>query len=224
MMSDMTAMEEFEHQFASLSADITSKINDIPKKHGNEKKILVNTAEKQMDEAQELLEQMDLEVRGIPAKDRQKYSTRVKSYQTELTRLEKDLRRSKIAFTDLETGRDELFGLEDVQSSEDQRTRLLDNTERLERSGRKLEAGYRMTVETEQIGQDILDNLHRDREKINNSRQRLRDMDSTIGQSSRVLNTMLRRIIQNRFLMIFLGLVVVAVIILAIFFSVKKHK
>ena len=34
---------------------------------------------------------MDLEVRSIPAKDRQKYSTRLKSYQTELSRLEKDL-------------------------------------------------------------------------------------------------------------------------------------
>ena len=34
---------------------------------------------------------MDLEVRSIPAKDRQKYNTRLKSYQTELSRLEKDL-------------------------------------------------------------------------------------------------------------------------------------
>ena len=41
-------------------------------------------------------------------------------------------------------GREELLGDE----SADQRTRLLDNSERLERSGRKLETGYRIAVET----------------------------------------------------------------------------
>ena len=54
-----------------------------------------------------------------------------------------------------------------------QRARLLDNTERLENSTRNLEIGYRVATETEQIGQDILDNLHRDREKINRTRQRV---------------------------------------------------
>ena len=54
-----------------------------------------------------------------------------------------------------------------------QRARLLDNTERLENSSRHLEVGYRVATETEQIGQDILDNLHRDREKISRARQRV---------------------------------------------------
>ncbi|XP_033644104.1 vesicle transport through interaction with t-SNAREs homolog 1A-like isoform X2 [Asterias rubens] len=192
MASTVSAMEEFEHQFASISAEITTKINKIPQLSGNEKKQQSCSAERQIDEARELLEQMDLEIRSIPSTDRQRYSTRLRSYETELTRLEKDLRKAKIAFRDGEASRDELLGLDDGRQSEDQRARLLDNTERLERSGKKLDAGYKMTVETEQLGQGILDNLQRDREKIQRSRARLRDTDAGVGQSSRVLSAMMR--------------------------------
>ncbi|XP_054773295.2 vesicle transport through interaction with t-SNAREs homolog 1A-like isoform X2 [Lytechinus pictus] len=185
------AMEEFEHQFAAVSAEITSKINKIPILSGNDKKQLAGSAEKQVDEAHELLEQMNIEIRNIPSAERQKFTTRLKSYQTELNRLEKDLRRSKVASRD-DGAREELLGMDDYRNSEDQKTRLLDNTERLERTSRKLDAGYKMTIETEQLGQDIMDNLHKDREKIDRSRNRLRDMDSNVGQSSRVLSAMMR--------------------------------
>lgn len=43
----------------------------------------------------------------------------------------------------------------------------------MERSTRRLEAGYRIAVETEQVGQEVLDNLHRDRETISRARQRV---------------------------------------------------
>ncbi|XP_030846777.1 vesicle transport through interaction with t-SNAREs homolog 1A isoform X1 [Strongylocentrotus purpuratus] len=215
------AMEEFEHQFAAVSAEITSKINKIPILSGNDKKQLASSAEKQVDEAHELLEQMNIEIRNIPSAERQKFTTRLKSYQTELNRLEKDLRRSKVSSRD-DGAREELLGLDDYRNSEDQKTRLLDNTERLDRTSRKLDAGYRMTIETEQLGQDIVDNLHRDREKIDRSRNRLRDMDSNVGQSSRVLSAMMRRILQNRLIMLFLGLIILSVIILAIYFIAKK--
>ena len=36
------------------------------------------------------LEQMELEVKDLPPKDRQKYTTRVKSYKAELSKLQKD--------------------------------------------------------------------------------------------------------------------------------------
>ena len=39
---------------------------------------------------------------------------------------------------------------------EDQRQKLLDNSERLERSGKKLDVGYRVCVETEEIGNKVL--------------------------------------------------------------------
>nr|DBA14823.1 TPA: hypothetical protein GDO54_004106 [Pyxicephalus adspersus] len=109
----------------------------------------------------------------------------------------KELKRSRIAYSD--EVRNELLG-DDGNSSESQliklreeRAHLLDNTERLERSSRRLEAGYQIAVETEQIGQNILENLNQDREKIQRARERLRETDTNLGKSSRILTGMLRR-------------------------------
>ncbi|XP_033883000.1 vesicle transport through interaction with t-SNAREs homolog 1A-like isoform X3 [Acipenser ruthenus] len=189
--------ETYEQDFGTLTAEITSRIGKIPKLGGDEKKNMVVNVEKQLEEARELLEQMDLEVREIPVQSRGMHSTRLKSYKQELEKLEKDFKRSRIAYSD--EVRDELLG-DDGNSSasqliklRDERAHLLDNAEKLERSSRRLEAGYQIAVETEQVGQEILENLHHDREKIQRSRDRLRETDANLGKSSRILTGMLRR-------------------------------
>ncbi|CAL9699575.1 unnamed protein product [Knipowitschia caucasica] len=219
--------ETYEQDFGTLTADLTNKIGRIPKLSGEEKTQLVLNVDKQLEEVRELLEQMDLEVREIPIQSRAMYNSRLKSYKQEVEKLEKDFKRSRIAYSD--EVRNELLG-DDAGSSEHQviklreeRAHLLDNTERLERSSRRLEAGYQIAVETEQVGQEILSNLHSDREKIQRSRERLRETDANLGKSSRILTGMLRRIIQNRVLVFILGAIIVLIIILAIYFNVRGH-
>ncbi|XP_048406634.1 vesicle transport through interaction with t-SNAREs homolog 1A isoform X2 [Stegostoma tigrinum] len=214
--------EVYEQDFGTLTAEITNKVGRIPKLSGDDKKCMVANVEKQMEEARELLEQMDLEIREIPLQSRGLFSTRMKSYKQELEKLDKDFKRSRIAYSDEVNLRNELLG-EDGNTSENQRACLLDNTERLERSTRRLEAGYQLTVETEQIGQEILENLHHDKEKIQRARERLRETDTNLGKSSRILTGMLRRIIQNRILMFILGAIILLTIVLAIYFAVTGH-
>ncbi|XP_031317613.1 vesicle transport through interaction with t-SNAREs homolog 1A isoform X1 [Camelus dromedarius] len=190
--------EGYEQDFAVLTAEITNRIARVPRLPPDEKKQMVANVEKQLEEAKELLEQMDLEVREIPPQSRGMYSNRMRSYKQEMGKLETDFKRSRIAYSD--EVRNELLG-DDGNSSENQliklreeRAHLLDNTERLERSSRRLEAGYQIAVETEQIGQEMLENLSHDREKIQRARERLRETDANLGKSSRVLTGMLRRL------------------------------
>ncbi|KAM8924468.1 vesicle transport through interaction with t-SNAREs homolog 1A isoform 1-T1 [Pelodytes ibericus] len=217
----------YEQDYGVLTADITGKIGKIPRLVGDEKKQMVFNVEKQLEEAKELLEQMDLEIREIPAQSRGMYSNRMKSYKQEMGKLETDFKRSRIAYSD--EVRHELLG-DDGNSSESQlvklreeRAHLLDNTERLERSSRRLEAGYQVAIETEQVGQNILENLSQDREKIQRARERLRETDTNLGKSSRILTGMLRRIIQNRVLFVVLGIIIVFSIVLAVYFSFRGH-
>ncbi|KAM6346933.1 vesicle transport through interaction with t-SNAREs homolog 1A isoform 15-T15 [Alca torda] len=137
--------ESYEQDFAVLTAEITGRIGKVPKLVGDEKKQMVANVEKQLEEARELLEQMELEVREIPPQSRGMYSSRMRSYKQEMGKLEADFKRSRIAYSD--EVRNELLG-DDGNSSENQRAHLLDNTERLERSSRRLEAGYQIAVET----------------------------------------------------------------------------
>ncbi|XP_077114138.1 vesicle transport through interaction with t-SNAREs homolog 1A isoform X1 [Ranitomeya variabilis] len=217
----------YEQDYGVLTAEITNRIGKIPKLSGEEKKQMVMNVEKQLEEAKELLEQMDLEVREIPAQSRAMYSSRMRSYKQEMGKLEADFKRSRIAYSD--EVRNELLG-DDGSSAESQllklreeRAHLLDNTEKLERSSRRLEAGYQIAVETEQVGQNILENLSQDREKIQRARDRLRETDTNLGKSSRILTGMLRRIIQNRVLLVVLGIIIVFTIILAVYFSFRGH-
>ncbi|XP_045921088.1 vesicle transport through interaction with t-SNAREs homolog 1A isoform X2 [Micropterus dolomieu] len=186
--------EAYEQDFGTITAEVTNKIGRIPKLSGEEKTQLVLNVDKQLEEVRELLEQMDLEVREIPIQSRAMYNSRLKSYKQEIEKLEKDFR-----------------------------AHLLDNTEKLERSSRRLEAGYQIAVETEQVGQEILSNLHSDREKIQRARERLRETDANLGKSSRILTGMLRRIIQNRVLVFILGAIILLTIILAIYFNMRGH-
>lgn len=217
-----------EQDYEVLTGDIISCIDKIPKLDGEEKKQMVINVEKQLEEAKDLLELMELDVRDIPAQSRGIYSLRMKSYKREMSELEVDFKRSRIAYSD--KVRNELLE-DDGNSSESQliklreeRAHLLDNAEKLDRSSRRLEAGYQIAVETEQIGQNILENLSQDREKIQRARERLRETDTFLGRSSRILTGMLRRIIQNRLLVLVLGTILVFIIIfLAIYFSFREH-
>lgn len=211
----------YEEQFETIIAAVASRLGSVQSSHGVEKKTLISNLERQLDEAQELLEQMVLEVRELPNSDRAKASSSLKSYQTRYSKLEAELKKYKIK--DSARMREELLEYDDSALT-DPRTRLLDNTERLERSNKRLEAGYRMAVETEKIGQEVLDNLQRDRETITRTRGRLREGDDNLGRSSRILSSMTRRIIQNRLVSLGIMIVMLIVIIVVIYFIATRHR
>ena len=56
-----------------------------------------------------------------------------------------------------------------------QRVKLLENTDRIQRTSDRLDEGYRIARETEEIGLGIMDNLQRDRETIQRMRGRVRE-------------------------------------------------
>jgi len=215
-------LSSYEHQFGQITADVVVKLGLIQKSHGAEKKSHISAAERQLDEAQELLEQMDLEIRDLPNSERGKLMNRAKSYQTEFNNLESKLKKQKLtSLTDPTKLREELLSYDDSESV-NQRTRLLDNSQKLENSSRRLDVGYKVALETEQVAQGILDNLHKDRETLTRSSQRLRESNANLSKSSRVVSSMMKRILQNRLMMMFISVFLFVMLIVVIW--VKVHK
>ncbi|WAQ95532.1 VTI1A-like protein [Mya arenaria] len=149
-----------------------------------EKQGHIRHVDKLFDELAELLEQMELEIKDLPARDKQKYRTRLVSYKAENKKLLADMKRAKLGLN----AREDLLG-EEVDNSEDQRTRLLDNTEKLERGTRRLDDGYRVILETEEMGAQILSDLSDQRETIQRSRNR--EVNSCVEELSVECNQML---------------------------------
>jgi vesicle transport through interaction with t-SNAREs 1 len=161
------------------------------KRSGEDRRTVIQHIEKELEEAKDIvsfdycyccyiffhyyhlqLEQMGLEVRELPSATRSKYQTRTQSYTAELTRLENDFKKAKNSY---HKAREELLG-EGSNSNEDyydQTQRLIDNTEKLERGAKRLEVGYRVAIETEQIGSQILTDLNHQKETIQRTRSRV---------------------------------------------------
>ena len=122
---------------------------------------------------------MEIEVQGMPQSIKSQYQSRIKSAKAELTRykkLSKDLH-SQLSRSDLLGGvggrpigpssSDDPYGTSD-------RTRLLAGTALLEDGTRRLHESQRIALETEEQGSDILSNLRRQREQIENTRDTVR--------------------------------------------------
>jgi vesicle transport through interaction with t-SNAREs protein 1 len=112
--------ESYEHQFSTITADITARIGKIPNLVGTEKKTAVGVVQGNIDEARELLDQMDLEIHDIPSDVRPQYKQRLTSYKHELERLKKDFKQAQVAIGDETMMRGELFKRDELHTSEDQ--------------------------------------------------------------------------------------------------------
>lgn len=115
---------------------------------------------------------MDLEVREIENSKRQRCRTKLDCYRAELKRLTLDYIKAR-SVKQGALGYESPDDFNDVRISNDQKQRLLNNSERIEGTGKRLEEGYRVIVETQQIGNQVMQNLHEQRETIQRSRNRV---------------------------------------------------
>eukprot|EP00051_Salpingoeca_urceolata_P027556 m.482037 g.482037 ORF g.482037 m.482037 type:complete len:217 (-) comp22413_c0_seq1:28-678(-) len=210
----MSLLESYEREFASLQKDIAHKTSLVPDLTGDEKTKEIRGAERDIDESHDLIEQMELEVMDLPAASRAKAKKKIAAYKKDIEIAERELRRAAVALSGSQSARDELFGYDG--SSEDAKQALLTNTDRLDRTTRRLEDGHRLALETEEIAVGIMGDLHSQRETIERSRGRLRHTDAELGTSSNILNRMIYRAKQNKvvtFLVIFFTTAVIGVLI-----------
>ncbi|KAH8303525.1 hypothetical protein KR018_000313 [Drosophila ironensis] len=199
----MSLLEQYEQQYAALIAEITAHIGRLQQQsNSSERHELSGKIDASLPEAQELLEQMGLEVRELNPAQRSSFNGKLQVAQAELKRLQAEYRQTKDkhraqasnTFTTLDLG----DSYEDVSISTDQRQRLLDNSERIERTGNRLTEGYRVALETEQLGAQVLNDLHHQRETLQGARARLRETNAELGRASRTLNTMMLRALREK--------------------------
>ncbi|KAL4131803.1 hypothetical protein QTP88_009059 [Uroleucon formosanum] len=192
-------LADYEQQFGVTSAEITSKISRLGHIAGNDRNDYIKEIERNLDEVHDLLEQMDLSVKESDVSVRAKLHNRVASYRAELHRLAKEFARAKCTVNiDLE---DDNHFAESEDVTSEQKQRLLYTSERLNQSGIQLDNTYRIAVETEEIGSQILTDLNRQRETMHNSFNRLRDANADLGRSTRMINAIIVRSRQHKIIL-----------------------
>lgn len=147
--------------------------------------------------------------------------------QTNVANLKATVKKAGAALGDLEGTRDELLSraeLGDTGSaagSAAQRDRLLSAQDKLKQTGDRIKEGKKTLLETEELGVNILQDLHKQRETIVHTRDTLHGADENIGRSRRILTSMARRAMQNK---IMLGVVIVLLILAIVAIAAAQHK
>lgn len=163
---------------------------------------------------------MELEIQGAESSaTKANFQSRLKCYEVELKRLTQEFQSAK---NDVQVAIYDSSDFDELTTSgitSEQQRRLLDNAERIERTGNRLTDGLRTVLETEQIGSTVLQDLSTQRETMQRSRARLRDAGEDLRQSSRIMNSMIMRSIRERALLIGVCAVFVIVIFSTIYYS-----
>lgn len=244
-VSSSSALTSYMSQYATLNADITASISKINRWHQIQHPADSDDGdigrhyqgiEKNFEEMEELFEQMELEIREIeslPEQERQ--GSQLKSFKAECRRLQaefgtartkhqrridrSDLLRRKNSSTggdsDLAAGTNDNFD----SDTKAHRQRLLDNTETMERSTRKLDQGQEMLEDSQNVGVNILNDLALQRETLTRARNRLRDTDDDLGTSSRILSGMIVRIQQSKIILSVIGAAFLILIVYGVYRS-----
>ncbi|CAG8706642.1 27282_t:CDS:2, partial [Dentiscutata erythropus] len=171
--------ESYEHDFDQISQSISTKINStLPSQSGEKRKATVRATEREIDEAEEIFGQMEMEVLNLQPSTRTRLQAKMRIYKSNLEKLKRDLK--KVSANDsVPTDRDELLAgasATDLDSASlDQRARLLSGTERLADSSKRLQESHRIALETETIGASLM------------------EADSYIDKAQRTLKGMTRR-------------------------------
>ncbi|KAG0289759.1 hypothetical protein BGZ97_006400 [Linnemannia gamsii] len=213
--------ESYEQDYEAIKVSITERLNASGSQNGEPKKQTLRAADREIDEASEILQQMEMELLNLPQSSRTRLQARFRGCKSELERLKQTLKRAQTTSRST-SDRDELLGGlssgSDLDAaSMDQRSRLLNGTDRLAESSRRLQDTHKIALETESIGAGILGDLRGQREQIIHSRNTLLEADSSIDKASRTLKGMARRMATNKLITASIIIVLVGLILFVLY-------
>ncbi|KAN0134619.1 vesicle transport v-snare protein vti1 [Lactarius tabidus] len=209
--SPTSLFDSYEQDFQQILQSIREKLEgDGSEQRGEQKKAALRRVEMELDEADEMISQMEIEIQGIPQSIRPQYQSRIRTSKADLARYKKLSREmhAQASRADLFSSRPGGPATSDEPYGSSDRARLLAGTSVLEDGTRRLQESQRIALETEEQGADILRSLVGQREQMENARNTLQTADTSIDRASGTLKKMIRRMYQQR--------VVTAIIILVL--------
>lgn len=221
MSSGSEIFETYKKEYLAVHESISEKLNDaLPNCTPEQRKLLCNQTNRELEEADEIIGQMEMELQSLPQSIRIQLNPIVKSYKNDIKKLKKDLTKFS---SNASSERDQLLArsgshVVDFEiAGQDQRSRLNQGTQRLEDGSRRLEDARRLAHETEAVGVDILVNLQGQREQLLRTRETLNSADNWIGKSAGVLRGMQKRMAQNKLITTGIICLMVIMILLIVF-------
>ncbi|XP_065067759.1 vesicle transport through interaction with t-SNAREs homolog 1B-like [Rhopilema esculentum] len=214
--------EDLEDELRSTLDSLEGVIKTrLPKISGEQRKSELRKAEKQMEDASSLLNNMMEETHGVPGAYRTKMLSTIRSYRYQLENVKKEINK---ASAQTPSGRSDLFG-DFSDPSVAHKNRMLEGLDSLQKSSASVERSQRIAAETDEVGVQIIGDLEDQRESLLRTRDKVKQAHSDLGRSRRILNSMAIRLATNKVILviiIFLELIILGAVVYIRFFKSKK--
>mmetsp|Transcript_7682 Transcript_7682/g.11311 ORF Transcript_7682/g.11311 Transcript_7682/m.11311 type:complete len:208 (-) Transcript_7682:26-649(-) len=181
----------YEKDFSKHLASANKKISSLSS--GLNTKNLLSEAKQELSEAEHWLRQMESELFTLPPQLANQFQPRLNRHKENVQGLKKN-----IESEETRSNKKDLLG----KSAQNEREKLLTNNEILQDSGEGLERTLRLGLESEQLGNDTMNNLKKQRGQIQNINERVNDVGTNLNKANRVITTMDRRRVWMKLVMI----------------------
>ncbi|BGP30735.1 t-SNARE VTI1 [Rhodotorula toruloides] len=209
---DSSVFMEYETDLTTVLQGVADKLSgESASVRGEERRALLRRVERELEEADEIVEQMEIEMQTADAMEKQEMLSKLRAHKLALGRHKADLKALSSS-----ADRDDLLGgssgradhvaieMDDRSDSpslgqaQAQRVRLMSATDKLADGQRRLEDSQRIALETEDVGAGILRDLRTQRDTLEHSRDTLYEADGSIDRASNTLRKMIRTAYQQK--------------------------
>ncbi|XP_053553816.1 vesicle transport through interaction with t-SNAREs homolog 1B [Bombina bombina] len=201
--------EQFE-KLHELFNGLYSNIQRIPQRlassRGEEKKKLIREFDEKQQEANEMLVEMEEELKYAPTSFRNQMMSKLRTYKKDIVKLQREVRSTDLGVGPGLSSNENRWGIysqENEQSThlQAQRNLLLQGTESLNRATDSIARSHQIAAETDAIGSDIIEELGGQREQLERTKGRLMDTSENLSRSRKILRSMSRKIVTNKLLL-----------------------
>ncbi|XP_067895535.1 vesicle transport through interaction with t-SNAREs homolog 1B [Heterodontus francisci] len=209
--------EEFEkmHEaYGGIYEELKCQCEQVSRYSGEQKRRFLREIDEKVEEANEILDGMEKEIRNAPLSYRNQMNIKIRSYRKDVSKVQRDVRSNDIGYGVRSDIKYTMYSAENEQNnySGSQRALLLQGTDSLNRATQSLDRSHRIAAETDQMGSDIIEELGEQREQLERSKDRLINTGENLSRSRRMLRAMSRRVVTNKLLLAIIILLEVAIL------------
>lgn len=217
-------LENLQDDLVSAIEKIFQKLEYLQKSTGETRKVLLREVEREVDEADSMLNEMHAETEYAPISYRQQINHRIKQYRSDLDKANNKLNHLKNNSTrkELFAQKTQVTGNMFEPADFAGRSRVLQINETLENTSRGIERTHQIAAETDAVGITVVNELDTQRESLLRTKDRLVATDANMSQSRKILRSMYRRVITDKLILIII--IIIELGILGALIYVKIHK
>ncbi|KAK2158012.1 hypothetical protein NP493_1829g00000 [Ridgeia piscesae] len=214
MVMSSEVFESRQDEFRTLCDDLRSKINNqLVRLTGEPRKRMLREIDRCIEEGTLMVQELEDEVKKAPPTYRSQMFSQIRQHKRELEQMNKDSKRAAAGQTDSRPNTIAFGVADEFEVTEDvQRARLMAGSDTLSRASASIARSHVVALETEQVGQETMDELGQQREALTRTRDRLVETHQNLSKSRKILNNMARRVMTNKMVLVVIIIIELAIL------------